>query len=688
MKLRLIVTGVLTGILSVLRAQDPHNIEKLLESHEVLRSDDQYEDMTAVLEKWQNAPLNLNTATFDSLKMLFFLSDSQIDNLLVFRRKHGVFLHVNELLLVPGIGRRDVENIRSFVTVKGGTVAARLKGLKAGTVQELLVRGKTSLPRQEGYKLYSPREFKTREQYLKKERSRFKGIPLGTLVKYKAQVYSRLQLGITLENDPGKAYFTRYQKTGFDFLSAYVTVTTDSPLKRVIAGDYRLQWGQGLVAWSGFASGKSAETLGNEKAARGFSPYSSTDENSYLRGIALSLQPCPALTADFFFSRKKTDGNLGVADSLAEEDMLTATLYESGYHRNQNECEKKHTLKELTTGAELKWNTTYFKVGLHGLYYHFTPRIEPGGEIYQRYKEDGHHRFLTGIDYKTGFRNVYFFGETAFSEKGGVATLNGLRFSGSSRVSACVIYRRYDRHYVSHYSGGFGEYSNTSNEEGVYVGMDLNVVKGLKINAYYDYFRFFSPRYNAFIPASGHEMLLNMTYDHSRFSHILRIKQEEKPEDRKIVALTSVLRKRTDLRYQFGFRRNRQLEWHTRFDWAHYAKAGVSENGYMISQDFVYTSRRGKMKMQLRWAYFDTDSYNSRIYSYEHNVLYGYSFPAYYDRGIRTYINLNWKAASRLTLYFKSGFTCYPDRENIGSSVTKVEGHNLWDLVVQLRMKF
>lgn len=688
MKALYVMSCILLWTATAVFAQEDIDIEQFLDAADAMHSDEQYEDMLSVLQKLRVAPLNLNTVDFDSLKLLFFLSDSQIDNILAFRKKYGVFLFPDELLLVPGIGKKDLENVRPFLYTGKVQLGQRLKAIRSGTVQELIARGKINFPRQEGYKRYSPEDFKTEGQYLRKMKSRFHGIPLGTFVRYKAQVYEHLQVGLTLENDPGEAYFTKHQKTGFDFCSAYVAVSTERWMRRLILGDYRLQWGQGLVAWSGFSSGKSAVAIGNEKSARGIAPYSSTDENNFLRGVALSLQPLPNLNTEVFFSGKKTDGNILETDRLSEEDILTASLYQSGYHRNENECAKKHTLKEWTTGASVSWNTPYFKTGLHTLYYHFKPGMEVGDKIYQRYNDDGQDRLLTGIDYKTGFRSLYFFGETAWSERGEVATLNGLRYSGSSRVAVCLLYRRYARGYVSRYAGGFGEYSNTSNEEGIYLGMDLNLIKKLKINVYYDHFRFFSARYNSSVPASGEEILVNMTYGHSFLEHLFRLKYEEKPEDWKGEIAATAWRKKLELRYQLGIKCNKSVELRTRLDWMHYAKAEKRENGYMVYQDLIYGKPRGNFKMQCRFSYFNTDSYNARIYSYEHNVLYGYSFPAYYGRGIRTYVNLNWKPATWLTLYAKSGWSYYPGRETLGSSVTAIEDNKVFDFIFQLRFRF
>lgn len=663
-------------------AQDIPDIEHLLEGNDISVTEEGYEEMVNTLVYLKASPLNINTAGFDSLKMLFLLSDSQIDQLIRFRDKYGNFLHLNELLLVPGIGQKDFDNIRSFIMLGQPHLRDRVSAIRQHTRHEVLAKMRVSYPLQEGYTSYSPYDFNKRKEYERKADSRFHGPPLGTLLKYKMATGSHLQAGITMENDPGEGYFTRHQQSGFDFLSAYVSVTTERFFRRIILGDYRLQWGQGLVAWGGFSSGKSDVAVGNEKSGRGLLPYTSTDENSFLRGIAFSLQPCKNLTADLFVSQKKTDGNLTQADTLSEEDWVSVSLYESGYHRNNTECLKKDALKELTTGFSLQWNTAAFKAGVNALYYDFTPSLIPGDRLYQWYNDRGEKRFLMSLDYKTAFRGVYIFGETAWCERNVWATLNGLRWSNSF-LSACVLYRRYDQQYVSRYASGFGEFSNTSNEEGLYAGLDWVPLKNLKINVYYDWFRFFSPRYGALIPGKGWEMLGEISYSCKQWEQIFRVKHEIRPEDHK--AKGSVKRGKSEYRYQVNYTCNRYLELRSRLSFSRYHKDNVRESGYMAYQDVIYAWQAAKVKMQYRLAWFKTDSYQSRIYAYENNVLYGYSFPMFMGKGWRTYLNLNWKPLKKLTCYLKAGFIVYPGQESISSGITKVEDNKLYDLTFQLR---
>ena len=60
--------------------------------------------------------------------------------------------------------------------------------------------------------------------------------------------------------------------------------------------------------------------------------------------------------------------------------------------------------------------------------------------------------------------------------------------------------------------------------------------------------------------------------------------------------------------------------------------------GCLLSQDLSYKSPKQNITLSLLYALFDVDSYNERIYSYENDVQYSYSIPAYYGKGIRSMI--------------------------------------------------
>ncbi|MDR1273515.1 MAG: helix-hairpin-helix domain-containing protein [Odoribacteraceae bacterium] len=670
-------------------AQELPDIERLLEENEISSAQEDHEEIVAALLRLATRPLPLNQASFDDLKPLIFLSDSQIDNILKFRERLGAFRHASELLLVPGISRGDLENILPFIEIDPSPPREEPPFASRRVSHELLARARTSRPRQEGYKRYSPDAFLSESAYQKHLTDRFQGPAWGTLLKYRVNAGNSWQAGLVLENDAGEPYFSRDQETGFDFLSAHATLTTSRFVERLIVGDYKLQFGQGLVAWHGFAAGKSPATLGNEKAGRGIVPHASTDENKFLRGVAVTLRPSRALTTTLFFSSKRTDARVLDRDALDPEDAEEATIEQGGYHRNVTEMQKKHTLKELTTGLSIDYNHPAFRVGTRLLYYDFSPRLRVGTAAYQRYNDTGARRALAGVDYKTAFRDFYLFGETAVSDNRSLSTVNGVRYSGFSWLSLSAIYRRYDKRYASYYNNGFGEYANTSNEEGVYAGLEVVPLRDLKINFYHDWFRHFSPRYRATAPGRGREWLVEALYRRERNEWLFRSKRETKPEDSRVDGiLQTIPRSRQEYRLQYTCKEFAPLlELRSRVDHSRYLKDSARETGFLVYQDVVLTLAKPGLKTQIRLAYFDTDTYNARVYAYEHNVLHGYSFPSYYYRGYRSYINLNWKPTRSVTLYVKGGVIYYPDRASISSSLARVDDNKLFDFTVQVRVK-
>ena len=92
-----------------------------------------------------------------------------------------------------------------------------------------------------------------------------------------------------MEKDPGEEFFTGSKKQGFDFYSGHFFMKNFGVLKALAVGDYQAQFGQGLTFWSGLAFGKSADAIGIKRNAVGLRPYTSVDENRFLRGVATTV---------------------------------------------------------------------------------------------------------------------------------------------------------------------------------------------------------------------------------------------------------------------------------------------------------------------------------------------------------------------------------------------------------------
>ena len=52
----------------------------------------------------------------------------------------------------------------------------------------------------------------------------------------------------------------------------------------------------------------------------------------------------------------------------------------------------------------------------------------------------------------------------------------------------------------------------------------------------------------------------------------------------------------------------------------------------MFYQNVKYKPIFSKLSFSVRYTFFNTESYNSRIYAYESDVLYKYSIPSFYEK--------------------------------------------------------
>ena len=64
-----------------------------------------------------NGKLNINTATAEELSKLPGIGETYANRIVEYRKEHGLFLSVNDLENVPGIGKKRLESLAEFITV-------------------------------------------------------------------------------------------------------------------------------------------------------------------------------------------------------------------------------------------------------------------------------------------------------------------------------------------------------------------------------------------------------------------------------------------------------------------------------------------------------------------------------------------------------------------------------------------
>ena len=126
----------------------------------------------------------------------------------------------------------------------------------------------------------------------------------------------------------------------------------------------------------------------------------------------------------------------------------------------------------------------------------------------------------------------------------------------------------------------------------------------------------------------------------------------------------------------------------SRVELARYSINDAVKWGYTVYQDFQYKPVNIPLTFNARIAVFETESYDTRIYAYEPDILYGFSVPAYYGRGSRLLLVLKYSASRNLAFWFRIANTYYADKADLGTGLDAIKGNNRTDIKLQVRYKF
>ena len=217
------------------------------------------------LEEMLDARINLNQSTKDDLEATGLLTPYQIASLLDHRQRYGAFISWPEVFLIPGFTEEDTRLLALFFTLEPAETNDRLslRPLLREGRRSLLVQTRTFFPRG---KEYSPI---TAAEYQARPNSRYLGVPWYRYLRYDYRFRNRVRWGITLESDHGARQVV-------DFLSFHAEFRNIKPFRSLVAGDFRVRFGQGLLLWNGTQFGKASSTASLCNKEMGITPVSYT----------------------------------------------------------------------------------------------------------------------------------------------------------------------------------------------------------------------------------------------------------------------------------------------------------------------------------------------------------------------------------------------------------------------------
>lgn len=609
-------------------------IENSLE--EALDGDDiSAEDLLEELEEMGTSKPNLNNLNYETALRTLKLSDYQYYQLQLYLENYGEMASIYELDGIDGFGREERERLEYLVIVAHAPERqAFFKDFFKRGKSKMLIRYGQILERQAGYDT--------------SRATHYAGTPGHAMFRYTFDTQDKFSFKISGEKDPGEQFFKGEQRYGFDFYSASVSIQDVGTVKKAVLGDYRLNFGQGLAIGSSMLSGKGGGAGSARRFSTGIRAVAPTSESDFLRGTAVTL------------GNNRAEGTLFAGRTFGSTDNCL--------------------------GANVSYTHALFKVGARILGYSRSDTCGTSAEKWRRlWQPTG---FNVAADYHAILFKQLLFGEIGVNQSGAIGVLQALITNPTPTLKIAVIFRHYDKHYTNPSGHAFGSNSKNAGETGIYLTGDYVLSRRITLNLYADYYRLTTLTYRTDAPIQGLDMGISGEINLTR-SSVLNVKYSfrSKPEN----CPKSVYYKQIQEHHKHKIRLIwsnsplAALKLKTEFDWMmnRYPMNQNRRSGILLYQDIILNFPKPNISIHARVAYFDTDSYDERLYAYENDVYYAFSIGSYYYKGIRGYLLLRYKY-KWISLWLRVTQTYYIDRQVISSGLTQIDKPHKTEIKAQI----
>lgn len=633
----------------------------------------------------QGKKININRLGPDDFLKIPFLTPLQAKNLAEYIKQYGELFSFYELQAVEGFDSSTIQQLIPYIEI--GAIPPRVKITPKNLIREghheVLFRYGQVLQRQEGYQ-------KNDTCQVTEQKNLYLGSPQSYYFRYRYTFSDKILIGISGEKDAGEEFFKGSQSSGMDFYSGFLSIGNHRWLRELVVGNFRASFGQGLTL-GGNSFGSSVSFGSAMQYNAGFTPSQSVCEYGYLRGVAVTLSAGP-FEWDGFFSFAWKDALVILSDTGERENPSFSSFTETGYHRTQSELDLENRVQEQVYGGHMSYRGGRFIIGLTGFYGRWNGVLQPKQEVYKRFMLQGNKFGGFGIDGRCRIGFAQLFGEFSVSLNGGRAWLLGCSAIPLQGIDLLVILRSYQPEYQNPFATAISQNALTANEQGVFIRLQTQLLSKITISGYADLYRFPWLRYQVHSPSDGFEAGLFGHYQASPYwSCSLRysIKKGEvnsSSGEYKMVPLTE--ESRSDLKAEFNLSPIPALTLRSCFVLRNYRDARQQrEWGYLGGQEITVRIPGVFRVIRLNYALFDIPYYHARIYLYEPDLIYSFSAPAYYGKGIRMVFLVQAGIFRKVDLWVWLGMSKFMDRTVIGSGLDAINGSLKSEVKIQVRVR-
>lgn len=497
-------------------------------------------------------------------------------------------------------------------------------------------------------------------------------------LRYTFRYGQQVSLGLAAAQDAGEPFF-KGKQIRIRFLYRLSALEEYRATAKPRSGTLQVAFRPGTDSQQQF---RFRETRHNDNAHECFHPHLRTQQPN---GRQLSARRCKygkfveKLDLTAFVSYRKIDATLN------KDSTTVATILTSGYHRTASEMNRRRNTSVALVGGHLNWFSNGFHIGFTGYYTSFNRKLKMDkGQLYRQWYPHGSDFYNLSIDYGYLSRKLTISGETATDKNAQVATINLISYALTPSLTLLALQRYYPYKYQAIYANSLAEGGSVNDESAVLLGGKWRTWNDAVFSFYSDLSYFAWPKYAT--NGSTHRWDNVIQLDCDRDSWTLLLRYRMKMKELKSQTAPSTIKKfdhRARLAVAYTtptFRLTTQAD-------AAYVSKETASHGYMFSETARWQHRW--LKLIASAAYFNTTSYDARVYSYEPGLLYTLSFPAFYGEGIRSTLNARADLCSNLTLICSCGYT-HSFHRPLTSEVPdeSARGNTRSDLELQLRWRF
>lgn len=444
---------------------------QLSEEDEILQ-----EDVQEQLVNIAANPIDLNHTNADELAELMFLSDEQIDAILMYQYEHG-FKEIYELQLIDCLKDYEIRNLLPFVRVDSlGVQEVRSSGGEKMYFREVFHYAK--------HEMTLRMDARNIEDY--------EGDPIYGKLRYRFNYQNRVQAGVNVMRQLGEKATGR-EGERWDY-GGYIQLKDIGPMKTIVAGNYQASFGYGLVVGSPFKRGKSAYIQSTATTDEGLKKFSSVgDSYNYFHGVGATARVSRWADVSAFYSLRK-----------GKEEAWNHVV-------GVNATGRWNRLKVGITAVETieATNSSQFRERSQASYSLEVKRRDVSG--------------VMGVNARWNMGKVDIWGEVATSHGNtwGVGVITGVRYRPISDVNLLAIYRYYSPEFDNVYANSLCSWSRMKDEHGGYLGVEYNRLKNWQLSAFGDVWKtgFETMAQADFIPQKDYRM-------HTRF----RVKRKDEKD--------------------------------------------------------------------------------------------------------------------------------------------------------------